>query len=435
LSRRAGWLVRCVAAAGIAAVAVFASAGGASADTNPAGLWYFDALHVQAAHDAGFTGKGVTIAFIENQVNLSIPTLQGADVVVEPTPTCLTKTGTSVHYSATTTSPTEGVWHGTNVLSLIVGSGKGYPGQTGVKGVAPGAKVLFYSFGPVAATNSRTSEQCYDKSGQNITQDLFADAVVNAVKAGATIITTSTGFSGSISMDKAVAWAEHQGVVVVGSLPDGAADAFTSNPGSDNGAVGVQQINSSAVPPEALDPSTKVAAPGDGILTQGDPKSGSWTTQGLSDGTSLAAPIVAGFLAVVKQKYPQATGNQLIQTLITNTGTGNHPANYDAQSGLGYGVVSLTSMLAVDPTQYSDVNPLIANGGDLFPSAKEIATAKDPSAKSTPSGTSNAPSTVGPLPGWLLPVIVGGAVGLLVIVGVIILIVVLARRSSKRNRS
>jgi hypothetical protein len=129
----------------IAAVASFAVAGSASADTNPAGLWYFDALHVQAAHDAGFTGKGVTVAFIEDQVNLGIPTLQGADVAVEPTPTCLTKSGKSVLYLATTTS----ISHGINVLSMIVGSGNGYPGQTGVKGVAPGAKVLFYSFGPV----------------------------------------------------------------------------------------------------------------------------------------------------------------------------------------------------------------------------------------------------------------------------------------------
>ena len=73
----------------------------------------------------------MTIAFIESEVNLNVPTLQGADVVAEPTPECLTKVGKKASYSATTTSFSELAGHGTNVLSLIVGSGKGYPGQKG----------------------------------------------------------------------------------------------------------------------------------------------------------------------------------------------------------------------------------------------------------------------------------------------------------------
>jgi subtilisin family serine protease len=61
----------------------------------------------------------------------------------------------------------------------------------------------------------------------------------------------------------------------------------------------------------------------------------------IGDGTSYATPIIAGLLAMVKRKYPVATGNQLIQTLIRNTGTGNHSPARDAEGEVGYGLVSL----------------------------------------------------------------------------------------------
>ena len=41
-----------------------------------------------------------------------------------------------------------------------------------------------------------------------------------------------------------------------------------------------------------------------------------WVSGSDRTGTSDAAPIVAGALALVKSKYPDATGNQLIQQLI-----------------------------------------------------------------------------------------------------------------------
>jgi hypothetical protein len=46
-------------------------------------------------------------------------------------------------------------------------------------------------------------------------------------------------------------------------------------------------------------------------------------------------------------------------------------------------------MLAVGPTQYPDVNPLISTDAEQSPTAKQIANATDPSAKSTPTLSSS----------------------------------------------
>src|SRR5690554_3957422 len=106
------------------------------------GLWYFERFLVQDANDAGITGEGVTIAMIDSPVNLEIPTLADADIRVQD-PVCIHADGSR---PMPTSTDFETADHGTAVLSLLVGSGDGFPGQTGVKGIAPDATVLtFYS--------------------------------------------------------------------------------------------------------------------------------------------------------------------------------------------------------------------------------------------------------------------------------------------------
>src|SRR5690554_1952103 len=98
------------------------------------GLWYFDWFKVQEAHDSGITGEGVTIAMIDSPFNPNIPTLADADIRVQDA-VCVRADGSR---PAGTSTDYELAGHGTSVLSLLVGSGEGFPGQTGVKGVAPG---------------------------------------------------------------------------------------------------------------------------------------------------------------------------------------------------------------------------------------------------------------------------------------------------------
>ena len=88
-------LAALVATVGVMALTLGASSM-ASAVQAPDDLWYFNVFHVQAAHDAGFTGAGVTIAVIDDQLYPGLPEFAGADVEPQAATGCKeTATGAS----------------------------------------------------------------------------------------------------------------------------------------------------------------------------------------------------------------------------------------------------------------------------------------------------------------------------------------------------
>ena len=402
----------------------------ASADQTSDELWYFTAFHVQEAHDAGFTGAGVTIAVIDDQLYPGIPEFVGADIVPQRALGCKDLQGDSIP----TTSSDFAAWHGTNVTALIVGSGMGYRSAPGVQGVAPKASVLFFSIGSGSAEVNGQKTTCGSFDG-----DPAAKAIVAAVAAGAQIISISAGGGDSPELAAAVAGALRRGVAIVGALSNKLTETDSEYPAKSNGVVGVQAIDSAGNIQTTdgapnVNPATKVAGPGLGILLQGGFTDRTWESQSTVGGTSSATPVVAGFLALVKQKYPKATGNQLVQTLIHNTGTADHPLTRDAANMFGYGVVSVTHMLKVDPTTYPDVNPLISTAADASPTAQQIA--GKPTATPSPTVSAGAAgiggSSAAP-PGWLLPVLVGGGIILLLVIVAIVLVIVFAARRARRG--
>ena len=402
---------------------VLLPASGASAALADDGLWYFDTFHIQDAHDAGFTGAGVTIAVIDGQINLEAPQLVGADIRVEPS-VCY---GVDGELSPATSTDVTQAFHGTHVVSLLVGSGVGYAGQVGMKGVAPDANILYTSVGPIGADGG--FEHCLDPDGERI--DPLAVGIFAAVEAGADIISVSMVVDITLELELAIATAEHAGIPILAGLPNDDALVIDRGefPGVANGVVSVQAGRAGQV--QTVTSATDVVGPGIGILVQG--VGDSWETQTTLNATSLATPLVAGFVALVKQKYPTATGNQLIQTLIRNTGADDHELAFSAEDGYGYGSASATHMLKKDPTQYEDVNPLIRTDDDAgIPTAEMIA---DPptleeylgAPDDGESPSPDAPSGLN-LSALLLPALLGLG-GLVVVVTVIIIVVVATRRS------
>jgi len=433
-SHTPGHRTRSRVAAVVATVGVLAltlgTASTASADQTSDELWYFTAFHVQEAHDAGFTGAGVTIAVIDDQLYPGLPEFVGADIVPQPALGCKDLQGDSIP----ATSSDFAAWHGTNVTALIVGSGMGYRSARGVQGVAPKASVLFFSIGSGSAEVNGQKTTCESFDG-----DPAAKAIVAAVAAGAQIISISAGGGDSPELAAAVAGALRQGVVIVGALSNKLTETDSEYPAKSNGVVGVQAIDSAGniqTTDGALNvnPATKVAGPGLGILLQGGFTDRTWESQSTVGGTSSATPVVAGFLALVKQKYPKATGNQLIQTLIHNTGTTDHPLTRDAANLFGYGVVNVTHMLKVDPTTYPDVNPLVSTAAGASPTAQQIA--GKPTASPSPSvsaGAARAGGVSAAPAAWLLPVLVGGGIVLLLVILAILLVIVFATRRARRT--
>ncbi|WEF21625.1 S8 family peptidase [Microbacterium maritypicum] len=261
----------------------------------------------------------------------------------------------------------------------------------------------------------------------------MARAISDAVDAGADIISVSA--DGATGIEKDVAKAYAAGVIVLGAMPNDS--GLSGYPAGLNGALAVQAFgedghiqNGPSGTPNVSD-DVAIAAPGVDVLLQGTENS--WEEQRLGSGTSFATPIVAGMLAVVKQKYPDATGAQLIQSLLHNTGTkGEHDPEWNNSSG--YGAASLTGMLAVDPTKYPDANPLFDSEDSLaIPNQSQVneAAAALDRAKPSPTSTSDAvvpPSSESPFMPWMIG---GGIVLVLLVIGGIVLVIVLARRSRR----
>lgn len=429
-----------VSATAVAVIVAATLASPASAGQNNGdGLWYFDLFDIQSFHDQGIDGSGVTIAMVDSPVNLEVPTLQGADITPHPPIACLAADGTKLPATSTDLALAK---HGTNVASLLVGSGAGYPGETGVKGIASGATLLTYA---VYATDACLSVNFSDP---------LAEAINSAVDDGADIISVSIGTVGSERMNEAILNALRHDVIIVAALPNQDANiGFFTAPFSYNGVAGIAALTPDGKPTTAVwggeshDIETDLAAPGWDMLEQGT-DAGGWEAQGLGGGTSYATPVASGEIALAVQKYPEATHNQVLQSLIHNTGSKAHELNFDTTGKFGYGIVDAIFLIAADPTQYEDVNPFIEEHSRMFQSTGDVgddfiddlgygptialiagATAS-PSA--SPTTGSNATATPGPVDqstvttSWLL---IGGGVVLLLLVGAGIAAAVVSTRN------
>jgi hypothetical protein len=146
-------------------------------------------------------------------------------------------------------------------------------------------------------------------------------------------------------------------------------------------------------------------------------------------------------MALAAQKYPEATGNQLIQSLVRNTWLEDHELSYDSENYLyGYGEASARHMLRVDPTQYDDVNLLITDSPDATPTLEDI---QNPPPRDIYDNNDEEPivdagpvfapdNESGGLAGLLLAVGIG-LLGLIVIASIVTLIIVLAVRRGRNT--
>lgn len=359
--RRTRWLSLALASA----LTVVAIAPATATTDAVDGLWYFDQLGVQDAHDASVTGAGVTIAIIDTPVNLDVPALADADIRVQDA-VCIREDGTR---PSGTSTDYELAQHGTSVVSLLVGSGAGFPGQTGVKGLVPDATVLTYYVQSDDAHHAGGGcPGVAHPNGMDVlgSSDEMALSIHAALDAGAHIISISLTAVGSPELSWALARAVQENVIVVAGVADQEGSWAGDAPGRNNGVVTVNALARDGSSQQRNH--TDVSAPGESILVQG--AGGDWQAQRLGHGASLAAPIVAGSLALAMQKYSNATPHQLIQSLIHNTGTSAHELEWAPLHG--YGTVITDVFLAADPAAYPDVHPLVHNFADMVPWVDDI---------------------------------------------------------------
>ena len=327
----------CALALSVGAVAVAPSS--ARADDTITTQDYFSYYKLDQARAKGYTGKGVTIAMIDGPVDTSAPELAGANITVK----------TPCEYEAAKSTKT----HATAVASVLVS--KNY-------GVAPDATLIAYS---TASVDDKVSESC-KKDSSGIKGDDFA-AIEMAMNDGAQIISISRSEKDHDVefLNWAITRAMARGVIIVGPMGNAAKDENDASYGWWSGTVGVSAIDASGQLASYSSWGQGVVAAGVG----GPVKARDYETGTIKDvqGTSISTPIVAGQIALARQRWPQATTNQLLQ-LVTHSGSNNGAWNQYT----GYGALSLDGLLGSDPSQYPDENPLADKGGGSTPTPAEV---------------------------------------------------------------
>ncbi|MBT0768123.1 S8 family serine peptidase [Kineosporia sp. J2-2] len=198
------------------------------------------------------------------------------------------------------------VSHGSGVAGLIVAA---KVGSVGLRGIAPGAQIM-----PVRVTNAAPASG--PDSSEKTTPAKVAAGIRWAAKNGATVIEVSSAFGYDGGLCGATKYAVGKGIPVVAAVGD-LHDATLSvdpatYPAACDDVIGVGSVSenftvsSSSVANGTVD----LVAPGDGVIS-----TNRIAGQQSYDGTSLAAGLVAGAAALVRQTGPGLTPGQIADRL------------------------------------------------------------------------------------------------------------------------
>jgi membrane-anchored mycosin MYCP len=260
-------------------------------------------------------GHGVTVAVIDSGVDATSPQLRnrvlpGADELVH---------GGDGRQDC--------VGHGTAVASIIAAA----PGQgeDALRGVAPGARIL-----PIRVTE-RTEDSGAGRPG---TAKDLADAVRTAVDRGARVLNISMVLdTDDPDVAAGIRYALAHQVVVVAAVGNGhrtdSGPDPVSYPAGYPGVIGVGAIDADGqrLAQSQVGEYVKLVAPGGAVVAA--------TAGGVASfsGTSFAAPFVAAAAALVLQRWPELTAEQVAARLYA---TADPVPDAAPSPDYGYGVVN-----------------------------------------------------------------------------------------------
>jgi len=325
----------CALALSVGAVAVSPSS--AHADDTITTQDYFSYYKLDQARAKGYTGQGVTIAMIDGPVDTGVPELAGANITVK----------TPCEFEAANSSRT----HATAIASILVS--KNY-------GLAPDASLIAYA---TPSKDDKRPKDCMDARGSTRPLSTHINMAIND---GAQVISYSRS---AVNQDAAMKWAiaraMAQGVIIVGPMGNESEDTNDLSVAWWSGTVGVSAIDASGQLASYSSWGQGIVAAGIG----GPVKARDYQTGTIKDvqGASIAPPVVAGQIALARSRWPQATSNQILQS-VTRNGSNNGVWNQYT----GYGALSLDGLLGSDPCQYPDENPLADKGGGSTPTPAEV---------------------------------------------------------------
>ncbi|WP_242891570.1 S8 family serine peptidase [Actinomadura litoris] len=302
----------------IALVSVHATPAGATSPTARAEEWWFDAWEVQKKVWPLTRGGGVVVGLVDTGVEARLPDLDG--VVLKG----VTFTGSGVGDGREDGDRKKG-GHGTAMAALIAGQGRG----TGMMGIAPGSRIL-----PIEA------------GGLD-----YARSIRYAADHGAKVINISAGSPGSTCPDdlqQAVTYAVQRDAVIVASAGnDGFAAESGAYPANCPGVLAVGGVDAYLKTWEKSTPGDNVMIAGPGVAVGSIGKQGTFDWH--LNGTSQAAALTSGVVALMRARYPRMPGRQIVQRILA-TAKDVGPKGWDKRSGYG-AIIPYLALTANVPPQ------------------------------------------------------------------------------------
>jgi hypothetical protein len=345
-----------VIATGLAALWIAAATTPALADQVRQQEWWLGKLNVTQAWQ-GSKGHGVLVAVLSDGIDPEQADLAGS-VTVGPDYT-----------NSHETVPTYIGTQGTAIASLIAGHGHGTGNHSGIVGIAPRARILSVrvTLDPddPALDSTATGAGLPDAIAAGIRYavaqhakviDLPSDpgqpspaalAAITGVPIGGTPpetagITAAAG--GSTIEQQAVAYALHQGVVLVAPAGDnGEGSDATNYPAAYPGVISVGAFGDTLVKAAYSSrlPYVDITAPGDGVMAA---TAASYTEL---HSTTAASAMVAGVAALIRSRFPHLTPAQVSHALTSST---LYRKADGRKAGSGYGTVNAQRALAAAAT-------------------------------------------------------------------------------------
>ncbi|MGA8613970.1 MAG: S8 family serine peptidase, partial [Xanthobacteraceae bacterium] len=260
-------------------------------------------LDLAAIHQIA-TGAGIKIAVIDSQVDVKNPELTS---------------GIAGEFNAVgVTEPPDA--HGTEMAGVIAAHDR-------LTGIAPGAEIYaIHAF-------SRTGD----------TPDSSTFSIVNALNwaigQGVRVINMSFTGPRDPSIDRTLQVAHDKGIVLVAAAGNFGPDSAPLYPGADPNVIAVTATDSNDMIFSGANRGSYIAVAAPGVDIAVPAPDGTYQ---LTTGTSVAAAEVSGIVALLLQRNPALTPDQ-VRTILTSTA--RHPGTEERNDTYGWGLVDLAKAI------------------------------------------------------------------------------------------
>ncbi|HTY13051.1 MAG TPA: S8 family peptidase [Candidatus Omnitrophota bacterium] len=235
--------------------------------------------------------------------------------------------------------------HGTHLAGII---GAETDNAVGIAGTTWGCRMMI--------------QKVFDASGGGDTASILAQALIDAANAGARVINMSLGGATySATFDNAVQYAHGKGCVIVASAGN-TGDNTVSYPASFNNVISVAAVDryDNRAAYSSYNAFVDVCAPGGydsmhgpGMIYSTTPTyyftkqaSGYYNNYDYMQGTSMAAPFVAGFAGLIFSQNPTWTNTQVENLIISSV---DHLGTAGRNDYYGYGRINMYKAFNTTP--------------------------------------------------------------------------------------